>query len=190
MRLKDEQKKDALFQATIKIVNEIGFAASSVSKIAREASVSPATLYVYYKNKEDLLVSTYVEIKHSLSQALLDGFEPDYPIRDILKKVWFNAFEYVADHSQEFQFAEQFSNSPYSSLVDKEKVNRYFEPVILVLQRGIDQKIVKDVNFDILSAYVFHPIFILSNSRVCTSFTPDKTNIETAFTLTWDAIKL
>ena len=63
MRVKDDIKQDALFEATVKLVNEIGFAASSVSKIAKEAGVSPATLYVYYKNKEDLLVSTYIEIK-------------------------------------------------------------------------------------------------------------------------------
>ena len=63
MRYKDEQKQDAIIQATIQLVNEIGFAASSVSKIAKQANVSPATLYIYYTNKEDLLVSTYVSIK-------------------------------------------------------------------------------------------------------------------------------
>ena len=50
MRTKDEQKKEALFKATVKLVNEIGFAASSVSKIAKEASVSPSTLYVFFEN--------------------------------------------------------------------------------------------------------------------------------------------
>jgi AcrR family transcriptional regulator len=61
----------ALFEATVKPVNEIGFAASSVSKVAREANVSPSTLYVFFKNKEDLLVSTYVDIKLDLSRAML-----------------------------------------------------------------------------------------------------------------------
>ena len=74
MRVKDELKQDALFKATIKLVNEIGFVASSVSKIAREADVSPATIYVYYKNKEDLLVSTYINIKQTLSDEILRDF--------------------------------------------------------------------------------------------------------------------
>ena len=76
MRVKDEIKQDALFEATIKVVNEIGFASSSVSKIAREAGISPATIYIYHKNKEDLLISTYVEVKKKLGQALLKGFDP------------------------------------------------------------------------------------------------------------------
>ena len=71
MRVKDEIKQEALFEATIKVVNQIGFASSSVSKIAKEAGVSPATIYIYHKNKEDLLISSYVEIKKKLGQALL-----------------------------------------------------------------------------------------------------------------------
>ncbi len=54
MRTKDDFKQEALFQATIKLVNDIGFVSSSVAKIAKEADVSPATIYVYHKNKEDL----------------------------------------------------------------------------------------------------------------------------------------
>ena len=62
MRLQDENKKEAIFNATVELVNEIGFAAASVAKIARRAQVSPATIYIYHKDKEDLLVSIYVAI--------------------------------------------------------------------------------------------------------------------------------
>ena len=119
MRTKDDQKKEALFAATIKLVNDIGFAATSVSKIAKEAHVSPSTLYVFFKNKEDLLVSTYVEIKMDLSRAMLDRFDDSLPIRDIMKNVWFSMFDYISLKPHYFQFIEQFANSPYSELVDK-----------------------------------------------------------------------
>ena len=106
MRVKDEVKQKALFEATIKVVNQIGFASSSVSKIAQEAGISPATIYVYTRNKEDLLVSTYVEIKRNLGHALLKDFDDSLPIRDILKKVWFNGFEYVSKYQAHFNFTE------------------------------------------------------------------------------------
>jgi AcrR family transcriptional regulator len=50
--------------------------------------VSPATIYIYYENKEDLLVSTFVEIKKMLSEALLINFDNQRPFRDILKTFW------------------------------------------------------------------------------------------------------
>jgi len=190
MRTKDDQKEAALFEATVKLVNEIGFAASSVSKIAGEAGVSPATIYIYYKNKEDLLVSTYVDIKLDLSKALLKDFDDSLPIRDILRNVWFNMFEYVSNNLEYYKFVEQFSNSPYSTLVDRQEVEQYFVPLINVLQRGIEQKIIKDVNFDILTAFMYHPITILANPGLCREFEPNEENIDIAFTLAWDAVKL
>ena len=190
MRIKDDKKQEALFLATIKVVNEIGFAASSVSKIAREAAVSPATLYIYFKNKEDLLVSTYLEIKRNMSKAMLLGLDNSLPIRDIIENVWLQSFNYISKNNEYFRFAEQFSNSPYSQLVDKSEIEKYFEPLALVIQQGIEQKIIKNVHFDILIAFIFHPILILANPNICSGFKLNKENIETAFQLAWDAIKL
>ena len=190
MRHKDEHKKDAIIKATIKLVNEIGFAASSVAKIAKEATVSPATLYVYYKNKEDLLVSTYIDIKQKFSRAILIDFDENQPIRDILEKMWFNTFAYTSKYPDYFQFTEQFSNSAYSLLIDKQEVETFFEPMIKILKKGIQQKIIKDVSFEILSVFMFYPVMLLSNPRLCANFELHAENIETAFTCAWDAIKL
>ncbi|MBU1343076.1 MAG: TetR/AcrR family transcriptional regulator [Proteobacteria bacterium] len=190
MRIKDEIKQDALFEATVKLVNEIGFASSSVSKIAKQAGISPATIYVYFKNKEDLLVSTYIEIKKNIGRAIHEDFDDSLPIRDILKNVWIKMFDYIARYPNYFQYTEQFSNSPYQSLVDKQEIERYFDPVITVLYRGIEQRIIKNVDFHILTAFMFYPIMALSNARVCMDFELNDENIEAAFTLAWDAIKL
>ena len=190
MRIKDELKQDAIIQATVKLVNQIGFVSSSVAKIAQEADVSPATIYIYYKNKEDLLVSTYIDIKKKLSEALLKDFDSSKPFRDILKKFWLNGFSYISENSEFYQYTEQFSNSPYSNLVDKAKVEKHYEPMLKVLQKGIEQKIIKDVSHDVLAAFIFYPMMILSNPKLCASFELTEENINQAFTLAWDAIKL
>lgn len=190
MRTKDEEKKAALFEATVKTVNEVGFVAASVSKIAKEAGVSPATLYVYHKNKEELLVSTFIAIEKDLSSVLLKKFNSDLPLRDILENLWLTMSDYFHKNQNYTRFNEQFSNSPYRTLVDKEQVMQYYAPIIEVLQRGIDQKIIKNVDFDILVAFIFYPLLALSNPSLCSDFDPTKENIKSAFTLAWDAIKL
>jgi AcrR family transcriptional regulator len=190
MRTKDEQKRKALFEATVKLVNEIGFAASSVSKIAKEANVSPSTLYVFFKNKEDLLVSTYVNIKMELSRAILNGFDDSLPIRDILRNVWFSSFKYISSNLEYYQFVEQFANSPYSELVDREALEENFIPLIEVLHRGIEHKIIKDVDRNLLVAFLFHPLSFLANPRLCHDWQLNTQKLETAFNMAWDAIKL
>lgn len=190
MRVKDEVKQKALFEATIKVVNQIGFAASSISKIAGEAGISPATIYIYHENKEELLVSTYVEIKRGLGEALLRDFDESRPIRDTFKQVWTNGFAYVAKNRAAFDFAEQFANSPYSELVNRAEVEKYFEPLMLTFQRGVQQKIIKDISFDLISAFLFYPLMYLSNRRHCSGFELTDENIDLAFNMAWDAIKL
>ena len=190
MRVRDEEKQAALFEATIKVVNQIGFASSSVSKIAKEAGISPATLYIYHKNKEDLLVSTYMQIKRDLAQALLRNLDTTRPIRDILETVWLNGFGYISKHRSHFDFAEQFGNSPFADLVNKTELNRMYVPLIDVFTRGIEQKILKNVNSELLKIFMIHPLMVLSNKRVCADFEAKPKSIEEAFDMAWDAIKL
>jgi len=179
-----------LFEATVKLVNEIGFASSSVSKITKEANVSPSTVYVFFKSKEDLLVSTYIEIKRNMSEALLDDFDDILPIRDIIKSVWFGMFKYISNNLKYYEYLEQFANSPYSSLVDHEALEKHFIPIIKVLDRAIEQKIIKNVDRSFLSAFMFHPISRLANPRLSHGLELDEEDLETAFTMAWDAIKL
>jgi len=190
MRIKDPYKQNAIIEATVSLVNEIGFVSSSVCKIAKKANVSPATLYIYYKNKEDLLVSTYIEIKKKMSKALLKNFDANLPFRDILEILWKNGFAFVSQNRELYQYSEQFSNSPFSDLVDHEKLEKHFEPFIKILQKGIEQKVIKDVPFDILATFIFYPIMIMSNPKMCRTLELNEETIESAFNLAWDAIKL
>lgn len=52
-------KYDAIIEAAVKVIAENGYHNSQVSKIAREAGVADGTIYLYFKNKEDLLVSLF-----------------------------------------------------------------------------------------------------------------------------------
>lgn len=188
MRIKDEEKQQALFEATVKLVNEIGFSKSSVAKIAAEANISPATLYIYHENKVDLLVSTYLQIKKSLSTAALKGFDIDMDIKDGLHLVWRNLFQYFLNHTDYFQFTEQFANCPYARLINKQEVDSYFSPVLELIQYGIDKKIIKDVDFEILHCFLVAPILHLANPTICNNFTVNDQNVDIAFELAWDAI--
>ncbi|MCG8564380.1 MAG: TetR/AcrR family transcriptional regulator [Desulfobacterales bacterium] len=189
MRLKDDIKQEALFEATVTVVNEIGFAASSVSKIAKAAKVSPATLYVYHGNKEELLVYSYVRIKEFMSQFLLHDFDETAPIYDCLKQLWINIFAFAQEHSNYFQYIEQFSNCPFRQLVDVEEVEAFFAPFFRVMDRGIAEKIIKDVDFEILAAFIYHPVTLLAKPQLCSDFKLTREAIESAFQLAWDAVK-
>ena len=61
MNMKDENKHQKILQAAIKVFSEKGFYNSRVSEIAKEANVADGTIYLYFKNKDDILISLFEE---------------------------------------------------------------------------------------------------------------------------------
>ncbi len=54
-------KRERILRAAIKIFSHKGFFNSKVSEIAHAAGVADGTIYLYFKNKDDLLISLFEE---------------------------------------------------------------------------------------------------------------------------------
>ncbi|WP_096189645.1 TetR/AcrR family transcriptional regulator [Evansella halocellulosilytica] len=61
MAKKRGQKYEQIIDAAVKVIAENGYHHSQVSKIAKEAGVADGTIYLYFKNKEDILISLFEE---------------------------------------------------------------------------------------------------------------------------------
>ncbi len=56
---KQKGKKERITDAAIKVFAEKGFYQAKISEIAREASVADGTIYLYFNNKDDLLIHVF-----------------------------------------------------------------------------------------------------------------------------------
>ncbi|WP_407308619.1 TetR/AcrR family transcriptional regulator [Desulfosporosinus sp. SB140] len=56
-----EEKYQAILDAATEAFAEYGFFNSQISKIAKLAGVADGTIYLYFKNKEDILISLFQE---------------------------------------------------------------------------------------------------------------------------------
>ena len=61
MRIRDCSKQQRIKEAMVRLILREGIDGTSVSKIAKEAGVSPATIYVYYNSKEEMLAEVFRE---------------------------------------------------------------------------------------------------------------------------------
>lgn len=61
MSKKRGQKYDQIINAAVIVIAKHGFHQAQVSKIAKEAGVADGTIYLYFKNKEDILISLFQE---------------------------------------------------------------------------------------------------------------------------------
>jgi TetR/AcrR family fatty acid metabolism transcriptional regulator len=55
------EKRERILRAAVKIFSRKGFFNSKVSEIARAAEVADGTIYLYFRNKDDLLISLFEE---------------------------------------------------------------------------------------------------------------------------------
>lgn len=189
MRIRDEIKEKAVIDATIKVVNEIGFASASISKIAKEAGVSAATIYIYHKNKEDLMVNTYYEVKQEIITAYFKGVDEKEETKEKLFVVWCNILHTGKEIADLLQFANQFANSPFYDLLDSEKLQAFTQSTLDLLQQGIENKQLKMLTMEEFNAFFTIPAIFLSNQKICGGFADEKTNIERTFQLAWSTIK-
>ncbi|SDT50131.1 transcriptional regulator, TetR family [Paenibacillaceae bacterium GAS479] len=61
MTSRKQEKYFLILDAALKVIAENGFHGSQVSKIAKEAGVADGTIYLYFKKKEDILISLFQE---------------------------------------------------------------------------------------------------------------------------------
>lgn len=58
---KDKPKYRQIIDAAVIVIAENGYHQAQVSKIAKQAGVADGTIYLYFKNKEDILISLFQE---------------------------------------------------------------------------------------------------------------------------------
>lgn len=65
---RNSDKYQQILTAAIKVFAERGFSQSTISQIAHEAGVADGTIYLYFKNKDDILVQFYERMTEHVSK--------------------------------------------------------------------------------------------------------------------------
>jgi len=79
-REKEEQKKrrrEEILEAARTLIRTKGFAGSTMEDVAREAELSPAALYLYFKNKDELFASLSLEVLEGIVQGVEKTFSQE-----------------------------------------------------------------------------------------------------------------
>jgi TetR/AcrR family fatty acid metabolism transcriptional regulator len=122
--MKDENKHQKILQAAIKVFSEKGFYNSRVSEIAKEANVADGTIYLYFKNKDDILISLFEEEFGKIVQNMRAALEKD---KDALQKIKRFAIAHLSIVTKQQELAEVMGvEVRQSSKFMKEYVNKPF----------------------------------------------------------------
>jgi len=191
MRVRDLNKTDIIFKASIDLIYEIGIAGLTMSKLAQQAKIATGTLYIYFKNKEELVNELYKKLEGESVDRFFEGYKKDEPFKVRLKRVWLNYLMHRIEHHKESVFLEQYYRSPY---ITKEHVviaESMKDPVKELINQGKNEMLVKpDIDDEMLFLSMLGFIRELADEHVAGVYKVNKERINKAFQLTWDMIKM
>jgi TetR/AcrR family transcriptional regulator, fatty acid metabolism regulator protein len=78
------EKRDAILRAATAVFAERGFFTAQVADVARAAGVAAGTVYLYFRSKDDLLVSIF---ERTMREAITDGRACVAPLRDPVEQL-------------------------------------------------------------------------------------------------------
>ena len=156
MRRRDDEKERSIKEAVIKLILQEGFQGTSISKIAKEAGVSPATVYIYFENKEIMLQDIYREYSEEIFNFLLNKVHQEMEGRQLIEILMKSYYSYIQEHEEIFHFVDQFSNCP-SLASGCSEINGMCEINHLIIEMK-NRHIIKDYSNDNLFAVIFYPV--------------------------------
>ena len=84
---RDRPKYKQIVDAAVIVIAQNGYHQAQVSKIAKEAGVADGTIYLYFKNKEDILVSVFREKMGIFVNNLEEIIKKDSTATEMLAKM-------------------------------------------------------------------------------------------------------
>ena len=161
-RTKSNEKRIALLNATLHLVNNNGFHDAPMSKIAKMAGVSPATIYIYFENKQDLINKLYLETKTSFSDYAFKDYLMNLPVKNGFELIWRNIAQFKIQQVEEAAFLSQCDN--ISTMVDeasRQEALKNLQPWRDWLERGKTEGIIQNISSYLLYDYRNYPLAFL-----------------------------
>jgi AcrR family transcriptional regulator len=190
MRVKDYNKVNIIFKASLKLILKEGIAGLTMAKLAKKSGLATGTLYIYFKNKEELIHKLYDKLKEESLDRFTKGVEPSFDPKKAIKKIWINYLTHRLEHYEESIFMEQYYRSPYISEDTLALAESMKKPVHDVIKQGQEEGIVrKDAEVEMLFLSMLGFIRELADEHITGIFELNQERIEKAFELSWDLIK-
>ena len=146
MRHKSDEKYRKIIAAATKIFAQKGFFKAKVSEIAKEAGIADGTVYIYFKHKDDILISLFEE----KMQEVLDNMKEQLALEtDPLQKIEKFALVHlklIEDHKDiaEIIQVELRQSSKFMKNYHNTKFFEYLNLISTIIQEGKEKGIIRD----------------------------------------------
>ena len=152
------EKRERILDAAIKTFAKKGFHQSRVTDIAQEAGVADGTIYLYFKNKDDILISIFEEKMAVIVARMRAQLDPiDDPREKLHQFIDFHLsqMERQRNLAEIFQVELRLSHKFMKEYVPI-RLSEYLDLLASIVKEGQDQGLFRD---DVTPAVIKRVIF-------------------------------
>lgn len=161
MRIRDVSKEELVKKRAIMVLGREGFEGFSMNKLAKACEISVATLYIYYKDKDDLIVAIAIEEMEKMHQAMLKGFDPLMPFAEGLRIQWKNRASYMLDHPEVSLFFEQLRSSTYHGDIFPTATKVFSDAMSSFMKNAMKNKEIDPMPLEVFWSIAYGPLYTL-----------------------------
>ncbi|MDB5134412.1 MAG: TetR family transcriptional regulator [Mucilaginibacter sp.] len=162
MRTRNIDKENLVKKRSIELIVKEGLEGFSMNKLAKACKISVNTLYIYYKDRDDLIIKIACEEGKLASDIMTSEFDCNAGFEEGLRVQWKTRYKYFMDKPLLSSFFEQLQSSTYQYHFT-EATNGYKDMVSRFMQNAINRGEIDDLPLEVYWSIAFAPLYTLIN---------------------------
>lgn len=188
MRPLDPDKREKILKSVLVLTGKQGLASVTISGISKTAGIAAGTLYIYFKNKEEVVQLAYAAVEDKMTRAMYRDFDINVPIKQSLKQIYINMLNYRLNNYGETVFIDQYQQSGYIQLNFSKQLAEYErqnKPLYNLLEKGQKEEIIKALDAIILISFFDGAVRSCSTGIIQKLFPLSQQLIDDNFDMIW-----
>ena len=185
-------KREEILRAALEVIAAHGFHGAPITAIAEQAGVGAGTIYRYFENKDVLIRELFQEIRQRICAGLREGYPETAKLPVRFTHLGAALLRHLISNPQDFQYLEQFHNSPYGVEFRRDRILGKGEDNDLcrgLIEEGLAQHQVKALPLAVLFALAYGPIIAVPRDHNLGFIKLDEALIKATVQACWDGIK-
>jgi AcrR family transcriptional regulator len=161
MRTRDANKENSIREKAIEMIVKEGLDGFSMQKLAKAAGVSPATLYIYYKDRDDLVTKIATEVTIRMMDISLRGLHHKMSFAEGMAIQWKNRLEFYLNYPMDVEFIEQIRYTPVYDNIKKTIRTTFGDVLGKFMHNAINKGECTPLPFEVYWSIAFAPLYQL-----------------------------
>lgn len=161
MRARNLDKQKTVKENAIAMIGQGGLENFSINKLAKLSKVSVATIYIYYKDKDDLIFQLTTEQGAELADLILKDFSPEMSFEAGLRQQWINRYHQMMHKRDSVLFMVQVKSSSYYRDFLKVLMNKIKQQLNQFLENAFKRDEIDRIPLEVYWSIAHAPLYSL-----------------------------